>query len=54
MGSKKEGKHNEHVDVIDIYVSWLGGGTFFVNLFADVGPSVPCGAAAVRQHKQWD
>ena len=27
------------------YFSWIGGGTVSFCLFADVGPSVPCGEA---------
>ena len=36
------------------YFSWVGGGTVYFFLFADVGPSIPCGEAIVRQHKQQD
>ena len=32
----------------------VGGGTIYFCLFADVGPSIPCGEAIVQQHKQGD
>ena len=35
------------------YFSWVGGGTIYFCLFADVGRSVPCREAIVQQHKQW-
>ena len=54
MGSEKEGKEKYHGALMYKYFSWIGGGTVSFCLFADVGPSVPCGEAIVRQHKQQD
>ena len=54
MGSKKEGKEKYRGALMYKYLSWIGGGTVSFCLFADVGASVPCGEAIVRQHKQRD
>ena len=54
MGSEKEGKEKYRGALMYKYFSWIGGGAVYFFLFADVGPSVPCGEAIVRQHKQQD
>ena len=32
------------------YFSWIGGGTVYFCLCADVGPSIPCGEAIVHDN----
>ena len=47
---KKEGKEKYRGALLYKYFSWVGGGNCFIFvLFADVGPSVLCGEAIVRQ-----